>query len=71
MLSVKKLENAEFDVSINAYIDNKQNIYFKGRDVALILGYEKPNRALELHVDQKYKVEYKNIFKGSPKWGYL
>lgn len=63
MLSVKKFEN-DYGAPINAYIDNKHNIYFKGRDIALILGCEKPNRALELHVDQKYKVEYKKISRG-------
>ena len=35
----KKFANDKLDIELTSYIDNKQNVWFKGTDVALILGY--------------------------------
>ena len=37
---LKKFENKELNVSIDTHIDGKQNIWFKGKDVADSLGYK-------------------------------
>lgn len=36
--------NNNFEVKITAYIDDKQNIWFKGKQVAEILGYVDTNQ---------------------------
>ena len=42
---------------MTSYIDNKQNIWFLGKDVAKILGYSDTAQAIRKHVDDedKYK----------------
>ena len=37
---VKKLfHNADLDIELTPYIDDKQNVWFRGKDIAKILGY--------------------------------
>ena len=54
-LALKKFENSVLGISINTYIDGKQNVWFKGKDVALALGYKDADDALRKHVDGDYK----------------
>ena len=35
----KLFHNADLDIDLTSFIDNKQNVWFNGKDVALILGY--------------------------------
>ena len=35
----KAFKNEELGIKINSYIDKQQNIWFRGKDVAEILGY--------------------------------
>ena len=35
----KLFHNADLDIDLTSFIDNKQNVWFKGKDVALIHGY--------------------------------
>ena len=58
-LPVKKFENKDLNISLDAYVDSKQNIWFKGEEVTTLLDYEKQRKAISDHVDSKYKVEYK------------
>ena len=60
-LTVKEFENKDLNISLDAYVDNKQNIWFKGKEVATLLGYEKMTKAISDHVDCKYKIEYGNL----------
>ena len=60
-LTAKKYENKDLNVSLDAYVDNKQNIWFKGKDVATLLGYENQRKAIIDHVDCKYKTEYDGL----------
>ena len=50
-------KNNDLGIEITSYIDKKQNIWFKGKDVAEILGYSDTNQAIRKHVDKedKYK----------------
>ena len=54
-LIVKKFENKYMNISLDAYVDNKQNIWFKGKDVAALLGYKNTDKAIRNHVKGKYK----------------
>ena len=47
----KKYINQDMNIELTSYIDNKQNFWFRGKDVAEILGYSKTRDALSKHVD--------------------
>ena len=47
----KLFHNADLNVDLTSFIDNKQNIWFKGKDVALILGYSGTDQAIRYYVD--------------------
>ena len=50
----KKYINQDMNIELTSYIDNKQNIWFKGKDIAKILGYSKPRNAIERHVSKNH-----------------
>ena len=37
----KKFVNENLEIELTSYIDDKQNVWFKGKDVATILGCSK------------------------------
>ena len=53
----KKFTNAKLGFELTSYIDDKQNIWFLGKDVAKVLGYSDTDKAIRRHVDEedKYK----------------
>ena len=51
----KKFKNVDLGVEITSYIDKQQNIFFKGKDVAQILGYSNTKKAVLTHVDSEDK----------------
>ena len=63
MDTIKRFENKGLGLSIDTRIDSKQNIWFKGKDVALALGYENTRDALIRHVDDDYKTQLKRVVK--------
>ena len=52
----KTFINKQLGFELKSFIDNKQNIWFRGRDVAKILGYSKPENAIERHVSKNHKM---------------
>ena len=52
----KKFSSKELGIELTSYIDKQQNIWFRGRDVAKILGYSKPENAIERHVSKNHKI---------------
>ena len=56
-IAVKKFQNTNLNLSIDTFIDAKQNIYFKAKDIAEALGYENTRKSIRDHVDEKYKIE--------------
>ena len=42
----KKFTNVELGFELTSYIDNKQNIWFLGKDVAKVLGYSDTDKLL-------------------------
>ena len=42
-------------MELTSYIDDRQNIWFKGENVAKILGYVDTDDGLRRHVSDKYK----------------
>ena len=57
----KQFENKSLNLTITSYIDNKQNVYFKGKDIALVLGYVNTNDAILTHVDDEDKKKMGNL----------
>ena len=52
----KKYANEEMNIELTSFLDNKQNVWFRGKDIAEILGYSKPRNAFERHVSKNHKM---------------
>ena len=37
----KKFINDDLEIELTSFIDDKQNVWFRGKDIAKILGYKK------------------------------
>ena len=51
----KKFANKDLEIELTSYIDNQQNVWFREKDVAEILGYSKTRDALLKRVDNEDK----------------
>ena len=51
----KTFKNEDLGIKMNSYIDKQQNVWFKGKDVAEILGYSNTKKAVLTHVDSEDK----------------
>ena len=49
----KKYIYQDMNIKLTSYIDSKQNVWFRGKEVADILGYSKTRDALLKHVDNE------------------
>ena len=54
----KTFKNNELEIELTSYIDTKQNIWFKGKDIAKILGYVDTDEALTENISEKYQKSY-------------
>ena len=52
----KSFKNKELGIEMNSYIDKQQNVWFRGKDVAKILGYKDTNDAIRRHVSIENKM---------------
>ena len=52
----KVFNNNELNINITSYIDKQQVIWFKGKDVAEILGYKDTSKAIRQHVSTENKI---------------
>ena len=71
----KAFKNVDLGVELKSFIDKQQIIWFRGKDVAEILGYSKTRDALSGHVDNEDKKQlfYSSYQRpqngdGGPKW---
>ena len=46
----KTFANDELEIELTSYIDNKQNIWFKEKDIAKILGYHDTDQAIRYNI---------------------
>ena len=51
----KKFTNEDLGIEMTSYIDYNQNVWFRGKDVAEILGYSNVRKAIWNHVDSEDK----------------
>ena len=54
-------KNDELKVDINCYVDKKNEIWFRGKEIAIILGHKNPERAVRKYVveDDKKLMDFK------------
>ena len=52
----KKFKNVDLGIELTSYLDNQQNVFFLGKDVATILGYSNTKEALKRHVSEENKM---------------
>ena len=48
-------KNEELKVDINCYLDDEKNVWFRGKEIATILGYKNTRKAIIDHVDSDDK----------------
>ena len=63
----KTFKNEELGVEIESYIDKKLRIWFKGKEVAQILGYKNTEHAIKRHVSENHKRTF--LFSCPPETG--
>ena len=52
----KKYINQDMNIELTSYLDNKQNVWFRGKDVAKILGYSDTDQAIRKNVSKNHKM---------------
>ena len=52
----KKFVNKDLEIELTSFIDDTQNVWFKGKDVARILGYSDTDKAIRIHVSEENKI---------------
>ena len=62
MLS-QSFNNEELNLSLDAFI-NDQTVYFKGKEVALALGYQNTKEAIIDHVRVRHKIRFRDFAQG-------
>ena len=54
----KKYANEDLEIELTSYIYDTQNVWFKGKDIATILGYSDTNQAIRKHVSENHKIKH-------------
>ena len=52
----KSFKNEELGFELTSYIDKQQNVWFKGKDIAVILGYSDTKKTIRKHVSKENKI---------------
>ena len=54
----KNFINRHLGIKFNSYIDEECRVWFKGKEVAQILGYKKTEDAIKRHVSENHKKKF-------------
>ena len=65
----KKFTNKDLGIELTSYIDKQQNVWFRGKDVAEILGYSNTKKAVLNHVESEDKQQIFTRHSRGPKMG--
>ena len=65
----KKFTNKVLGIELTSYIDDQQNVWFLGKDVAGIIGYSNTKKAILNHVDCEDKKQLFTYHSSVPKMG--
>ena len=64
----KTFVDANLEIKLTSYIDSKQNIWFKVKEIAQILGYVDTDDAIRRHASEKYKKTYPGVSPGQVRY---
>ena len=67
----KSLLTKDLEIELTSFIDDKQNVWFRGKEIAEILGYVKTDQAIRIHVDERYKKSYPLVSRGQVRHQYF
>ena len=65
----KKFFNGDLEIELTSFIDDKQNVWFRGKDIASILGYSNVRKAIWVHVKSEDKQQIFTPHASVPKMG--
>ena len=54
----KKFANEDLEIELTSFIDDKQNVWFRGKGIATILGYSNTTDAIKRHVTENHKIKH-------------
>ena len=52
----KMFVNDDLEIELTSFIDDKQNVWFRGKDVARMLGYSDTDQAIRKNVSENHKI---------------
>ena len=61
----------DLEIELTSFIHDKQNVWFRGKDVAQILGYCNTDKAIRNYLDEKYKKSYHAILARQVRYQYF
>lgn len=64
-MKITEFNNLEMGLSTYTYKDEKQNIWFRGKDIVTALGYKDTDDSIRKHVDSEDKKSIPGILPGS------
>ena len=62
---IKLFNNDVLNVNIKTALDDDNNVWFKGKDIATFLKYADTKQALRVNVDEEYKMNYESLVNAS------
>ena len=65
----KTFINKQLGFELTSFIDKQQNVWFRGKDVAEILGYSNVRKVIWIHVDSEDKKQIFTHHTTVPKMG--
>ena len=68
-MMTKTFKNVDLGIELTSYIDKKQNVWFRGKDVGEILKYNNVRKAICKHVDNEDKKQIFIYHTSVPKMG--
>ena len=63
-MKLQKFENEILDIKVGCFINDKNEIYFRGKDVATALNCIDTTSAISDHVDYEYKNKLEELWAG-------
>ena len=64
----KTFKNEELGIELTSYLDNQQNVWFCGKDVAQLHGYKDTNQGIRKHVDYEDQKSWPVETTGQVRW---
>ena len=63
-MTLRIFENTTLNTELSTFFTEDGEIFFRGKDIAMALGYKDVDQAVRIHVSEKHKVSYKDVATG-------